>query len=360
MKLFIEPMDVWLFRDGRPFNRGTDHLARTVFPPLPTVMQGVIRTHHIERNGGIPAYLERRLPEVEKVIGEPGEPPPDAFHLRGPFVARWLGVSASSHDVDLYFPLPADAYLDDNTYRTLELRPPEGGVITDLGQSSLLWPRAGRQPIKQEEAEGGIWLNLSALEAYLRAGEIPKGCTTTGSRLFARERRIGIQRDDRRRATVEQMLYETEFIRLRDSVGLYIEVEGVDGWPDRGVLGIGGEGRSGRYEQVRAAPDIRHPIDANAKRFKIVFLTPAYFKQGWRADDWKSLLGADVVFQGAAVNRPITLGGFDQAKKRQKPARRYVPAGSVYFFEGTPPLHLKSITQDGANIGFGQFIIGGW
>jgi CRISPR-associated protein Cmr3 len=358
MKLFIEPVDVWLFRDGRPFDQGTDHLARTVFPPLPTVMQGVIRTHHIECNGGIPAYLERRLPEVEEIVGKPGGPPPDTFHLRGPFVARRLDMPGNSHDVDLYFPLPADAYLDGDTYRALELR--REGIITDLGSASLLWLRAGRRPTKDEEVEGGIWLNLRALETYLRAGTIPKGCTTAGSRLFARERRIGIQRDDQRRATVEQMLYEVEFIRLCEceGVGLYVEVEGVDGWPDRGVLGIGGEGRSGRYEQVRT-PNIRHPIDTNAKWFKIIFLTPAYFKQGWQADDWKSLLGADVVFMGAAVNRPITLGGFDQAKKRQKPARRYVPAGSVYFFEGTPPLHLKSITQDGANIGFGQFIIGG-
>lgn len=360
MKLFIEPVDVWLFRDGRPFDRGTDHLARTVFPPLPTVIQGVIRTHHIERNGGIPAYLEGRLPKVEKVIGKPGESPPDTFRLKGPFVARQLNMPGSSHDVDLYFPLPADAYLDGDTYRALELRPPGDDVITDLDSSPLLWPKARRQPGEEEEkVEGGVWLNLSALETYLREGEIPKECTIAGSHLFVRERRIGIQRDDRRRATVEHMLYEVEFVRLAEDVGLYVEVEGIEGWPVKEVLGIGGEGHSGRYGQVRA-PEIQHPVDPAAKRFKIVFLTPTYFQQGWQADNWRSLLGADVVFKGAAVNRPITLGGFDQAKKKHKPARRYVPAGSVYYFEGPPPLHLKAITQDGANIGFGQFIIGGW
>lgn len=359
MKLFIEPTDVWLFRDGRPFNRGTDHLAGTVFPPLPTVMQGVIRTHHIERNGGIPAYLEGRLPEVEKVIGKPGGAPPDTFRLRGPFVARRMDTANRSYDVDLYFPLPADAYLDGDTYRALELRPPRDGVFTDLGSSSLLWPRPGSRPT-EEKVEGGMWLNLSALETYLHEGKIPKDSTRAGSHLFGRERRIGIQRDDQRRATVEQMLYEVEFIRLHGKVGLYVEVEGLDVWPEQGVLGIGGEGRSGRYKKV-SAPDICHPIvDPAAKRFKIVFLTPTYFKEGWQADEWQSLLGPDVVFKGAAVNRPITLGGFDQAKKEQKPARRYVPAGSVYFFEGPPPLHLEALSQDGANIGFGQLIIGGW
>ena len=45
--ILIEPTDVWLFRDGRPFNRGQDHSAQSVFPPLPTVMQGVFGKHTI-------------------------------------------------------------------------------------------------------------------------------------------------------------------------------------------------------------------------------------------------------------------------------------------------------------------------
>ena len=359
MKLFIEPVDVWLFRNGRPFNRGSDHLARSVFPPLPTVMQGVIRTHHIERNGGIPAYLSRRLPEVEKVIGEPGSSPPDTFRLRGPFVAQRSAIAASTYDVGFYFPLPADAYRDGDVYQTLELRAPETGVITDLEQGFLLWRRPDKKPAKEEEIEGGVWLSLSVLQEYLLKGELAAGCTKPGNDLFLPERRFGIQRDDKKRVTVEKMLYEAEFIRPQQDVGLYMEVKGVDGWPRQGVLGIGGEGHVGHYELVRG-PEIQHSVDPNTERFKIVFLTPTFFKYGWQADDWESLLGPGVTFKGAAVNRPLTLGGFNQAIKKQKPARRYVPAGSVYFFEGKPPLHLETITQDGANIGFGQFIIGGW
>lgn len=359
MKLFIEPVDVWLFRDGRPFDRGSDHRARSVFPPLPTVMQGVIRTHHIERNGGIPAYLNRQLPEVEKVIGEPGSPPPNTFRLRGPFVAQRITTAESPYDVDFYFPLPADAYRDGDMYRALELLAPAADVITDLEQDLLLWRRPGKKPAKEVEVEGGMWLSLKALQEYLLKGELPAGCTKQGGDLFVRENRFGIGRDDRTRATIEGFLYEAQFIRPQQDVGLYVRVEGIDGWPKQGVLGIGGEGRSGHYKLVRA-PEIRHPVDPDAGRFKVVFLTPTFFKHGWQADDWEALLGPSVTFKGAAVNRPITLGGFNQATKRQKPTRRYVSAGSVYFFEGKPPLHLGTITQDGARIGFGQFIIGGW
>jgi len=359
MKLFIEPVDVWLFRDGRPFDRGSDHLARSIFPPLPTVMQGVIRTHHIELNGGIPAYLAGQLLEVEKAIGKPGGPPPETFRLRGPFVAQRITTAEGAYDVDFYFPLPADAYRDGEAYRRLELGSPETGVITNLEQDLLLWPRPGREPAKEEDSKDSVWLSLGALQEYLLKGELAVGCTKPGNALFVRERRFGIQRDDSRRVTVEKMLYEAEFIRTQQGVGLYAEVEGVEGWPEQGVLGIGGEGHAGRHRSVRA-PQIHHSVDPDMRRFKIVFLTPTFFRCGWQADDWEALLGPGVTFKGAAVNRPVMLGGFDQATKKQKPARRYVPAGSVYFFEGKPPFHLQIITQDGADIGFGQFVIGGW
>jgi CRISPR-associated protein Cmr3 len=359
MKLFIEPVDVWLFRDGKPFNRGSDHRARSIFPPLPTVMQGVIRTHHIERNGGIPAYLAGQLWEVMQVVGEPGHLPPDTFRLRGPFLARHIRTPGSLHDVDMYFPLPADAYSDGETYRAFELCLPDSDVVTDLEHDMLLSLRQDRESEKQEAVEGGVWLSLQALQEYLARDELPIGRATQGNDLFVRENRFGIGRDDNTRATREGLLYEAEFIRPWQDVGLYVEVEGIGEWDERGILGIGGEGRCGYYQNAEA-PQIQHPIAPDAPRFKIVFLTPAYLEQGWQADDWKNLLGTGAVFKGAAVNRPLTLGGFNQATKEQKPARRYVPAGSVYFFEGTPPLHLATITQAGANIGFGQFIIGGW
>jgi CRISPR-associated protein Cmr3 len=50
----------------------------------------------------------------------------------------------------------------------------------------------------------------------------------------------------------------------------------------------------------------------------------------------------------------------------QKPARRYVPAGSVYYFECQgearlrPDLVQNAITDYGAQIGFGQVIVTNW
>jgi CRISPR-associated protein Cmr3 len=54
MQLFLEALDVWLFRDGRPFDAGSDHRARSLFPPYPTVIQGVIRSHQVVVTGADP------------------------------------------------------------------------------------------------------------------------------------------------------------------------------------------------------------------------------------------------------------------------------------------------------------------
>ena len=51
MQLFLEAVDVWLFRDGRPFDAGQDHSAVSRFPPYPTVIQGAIRSHHLVQTG---------------------------------------------------------------------------------------------------------------------------------------------------------------------------------------------------------------------------------------------------------------------------------------------------------------------
>ena len=46
-QLFIRPVDVWLFRDGRPFSAGSDHRAESLFPPYPSVIQGAIRSYQL-------------------------------------------------------------------------------------------------------------------------------------------------------------------------------------------------------------------------------------------------------------------------------------------------------------------------
>jgi CRISPR-associated protein Cmr3 len=352
MKLFIEPVDVWLFRDGRPFNAGTDHRARSLFPPYPSVMQGVIRSHHLVVRG-IDLGDQQAIKEAVGTATDYLD-----LRLRGPFVAR-----RENGNVVRYFPAPLDAVLcEDDKLHPLTLKGISAGIKSSAPTPYLLWA-AG----KPKKPKGRMWLDEEALGQYLD-GQSVKPILERD--LFLREDRLGIGLDDATRTTAESesgggLLYEAEFIRVKNRVGLEVTFEGLPGlnkWPERGVLRMGGEGHAGRYEisNAPAWPEIPSPFP---KRFKVYFATPTYFEDGWRPKTWDRFFAGEVALQAAAVGRYQSIGGFDVAEGRQKAARRYVPAGSVYYFacqgEVKPQEALvnRAITDAGAEIGFGQVII---
>jgi len=357
MKLFIEPLDVWMFRDGRPFDAGSDHQAASLFPPHPSVMQGVLRSHHL-------VVKEVDLTDRAAVEAAVGTATAYRWHpIRGPFVARKEGGR-----VWRYHPLPADALRRDDGGLEVEAArpsdPAEYQVATDGPAPLLLWPEG-----EPKKGEGKLWLREDELLRYLRqerARWLPE------RDLFRLESRFGIGRDDGSRTTVEGLLYEARYVRPREDVGLEVEVlglsvkgPGVEGWPERSVLRMGGEGRAGRYEPSPSAswPDLPNPLP---ERFRLYLATPAYFHGGWRPRDLDSFFNGQVDLLAAAIARYEAVGGYDLARHAPKPSRRHVPAGSVYYFQcrgavrwrnGQP---LPAFTDEGAEMGYGQFIIGRW
>ena len=351
MKLFIEPMDVWLFRDGRPFSAGSDHRAQSLFPPYPSVMQGVIRSHHLVIQGI--DLLDQQA--IEGAVGTATDY--RDLRLRGPFIAR-----RENDHIIRYFPAPADAVQRDGQLYPLAPQDKKStGILTSAPTKLLLWDN--KEPVKRKEEQ---WLSEAELLNYL--GGKP-ATFTPAKELFQREGRFGIGLDDATRTTRQEegggLLYEVEFIRPCENVGLEIEVKGIKSWPTTGVMRMGGEGRAGRIEpsDAPAWPALPHPLPSC---FKVYFATPTYFTDGWRPENWGRFFQGQVSLVAAAVGRYQSIGGFDWAKNDHKPSRRYVPAGSVYFFECQdqanvePGLANSAITDVGAEIGFGQIIIGRW
>jgi CRISPR-associated protein Cmr3 len=351
MQLFLEAVDVWLFRDGKPFDARSDHRARSLFPPYPSVMQGVIRSHHLVVKG---VDLRDRQ-AIEATVGTT-----DKFgdlRLRGPFVAKKEGDK-----IIRYFPVPADVAPRERGYRPLHpQKTPDGVKVSAPGDlPMLLWPGEGDKPTKKEHGQWQDEATLLNLLKCLNGWEV-KGVNS--SELFVHENRFGIGRNDERRTTEEGALYEVDFIRPCKDVGLWVQVDGYDGWPDSGVLRIGGEGRAARFTNVAPPlmwPSVDDPLPA---RFKVYFASPTYFTGGWKPNEgWGKFFEGEVKLQAVALNRYESIGGYDWAAKSdkaQKPACRYVPAGSVYYFQhdGSAKLKQGTITEYGAEIGFGQVII---
>lgn len=361
MRLIIEPVDVWLFRDGRPFAAGEDHWASSLFPPTPFTMQGVIRSKILlDSEADLADYVHNPTAyTVSQQIGGPGLGY-GQLQLDGPYLARrengtWVR----------YYPLPADLVRekDGGPYRCLEVA---SRIL------SANWPVQGLCPLDlpadltdAEQASG--WIHEEALAAYLEKGEPPHPNRVLPHRAFFQtEGRFNVKVKRAHHRPERQFLAEVGFVRTRPNVGLDVEVSGVVAWqPSKGFLGIGGEARAGYYQVLGtpARPFVTPaPLPA---RFKLYLATPAWLAQGWQPADWSQwFTGGSVRLIAAAVRRAQRIGGWDIATKQQKPMRAYVPAGSVYFFEcdGEVIYKGKPVTDapDEGQIGLGQAFIGVW
>jgi CRISPR-associated protein Cmr3 len=349
MKLFIEPVDVWMFRDGRPFDAGSDHQAASLFPPHPSVIQGVLRSHHL---------VVKKVDLTDGAAVEAAVGTATAYRwypIRGPFVARKEGDR-----VWRYHPLPADATRGGDgaeVRAAAPIDPAEHGVLTDRPTPLLLWPEGNPR-----KGEGKLWLREDELLRYLRR---ERARCLPARDLFRLESRFGIGRDDRVRGAAEGLLYEARYVRPADGVGLEVEVLGLADWPDQGVLRMGGEGRAGAYSPSNS-PGWPVPPDPLPDRFRVYLATPAYFRDGWRPQHWGAFFEGELQLMAAAIARYEAVGGYDIARGAQKPSRRYVPAGSVYYFVCNGPVRWRrgpadtALTDEGAEMGYGQFLIGGW
>ncbi len=369
MHLFLSAVDVWLFRDGRPFDAFSDHRAESCFPPYPSVVQGVIRSHHLV----VKKVDLNDEAQIKAAVGTADDY--KTLLMRGPFVAGY-----ENGRLTRYLPIPADVVPQNGQFRPLQLVKPGPEIITSAPTPMLLMPPAG----EPQKSSPGEWATEAEMIKCLKGESFE---ATPAAKLFTRETRLGIGRDDRRRTSNEGALYEVEFIRPAKNIGLYVEVDRYDGWPKDGLLRIGGEGRAARFEEVQNAPDWPQPPNPLPQCFKLFLATPACFDGGWRPKNWGDFFEGDVRLLAAALNRGESLGGFDWAKNEHKPARRFVPAGSVYYFESRDRARLKSgllqnavthygaeirqlrrfvtdlaelqnaVTHYGAEIGFGQVLI---
>jgi CRISPR-associated protein Cmr3 len=369
---FIESQDVWLFRDGRPFDAGIDHGARSLFPPTPNTVQGIIRSRYLVEQGvDFDKYANHDgvYNDIGDAIGWP-DGGYGRMQLQGPFVARW---DESNQTLIRYIPLPADVVRVGDDYRILrplKAPPPRAN-----------WPADGLRPLwagvagDQVSKEARGWLSERALADYLSGTAQISSDVEHDAELFVREGRFGVGIAGRRKRPEEGFLYQVEFIRPRVGVGLAVKANGISLAPS-GLLRMGGESRAGCYWTVTppALPGQAIPApDADGlSRFRLVFLTPAWLSRGWQPerDNWSNFFDRPVTLRAAALPRAASIGGarVDNKSQRggnfQKAMRRYVPPGSVYFFEAEGAVQPQKayFTDDDeeGQIGFGLAIFGRW
>jgi CRISPR-associated protein Cmr3 len=393
VQIAIRAVDVWLFRDGKPFTAGEDHIAESAFPPSPFTLQGAIRTKVLADKGvNLSEFASQGQPDPEVGYGENF----GKLRLRGPLLMR-----CKDGKWERLIPMPADVVEvalicpwcgHRNPPKTKRCKkcakkltrpkaeyelisPRDLPFATNLPEGlQLLWAQTEK---RITEAKG--WLPESEWANYLQ-GQPPHQVVSAES-LFAFEPRFGIAIDANKGTTQEAMLYQALFVRLKEGTALWAEVGGVS-LSKKGFLRFGGEGRAAVYEalsqQESLQPLLQFNFASNSNRFKVVLVTPAWFSGGWQPKDgdWSKIFGASVHLVGAAIPRPLLLGGFDVAKGVPKPMRTFVPPGAVYFFETDEPIQITKdfcftetpesvkLQNNGKNawgeIGFGMVLFGRW
>mgnify|MGYP005838269901 FL=1 len=348
---FLEAEDVLFFRDGRPFNAGEDHHAVSRFPPPPSVIQGIFRSHYLVHQS-IPLEKDK----IREAVGDAENF--NGLRLSAPLLAR----REPDGRLTRFFPTPADACLTEDGQR-IQPRQVQEFRMHSHAAAGLQYLLVS--PPQSEALKGGLggYLDESSFKAYFFDGQPVR--TVQAAQLFERETRLGIQLEGARRSTQQGMLYEAEFIRPHEGVGIWVEVDGWSDFPASGVMRAGGEGRALRYKMTEppAFPlAFAKAGDALPDAFKVYFVSPAWFEEGWKPADWGVFFDGQVELVTAAIGGYEVIGGYDLLEGRQKPSARWLPAGSVFYFRSQGGARLKqaALTQRGAEIGFGQVVIGPW
>ncbi len=374
MWIFVEPFDVLLFRDAKPFTAGENFRVSSTFPPLSLPFAGAIRGKILTDAGvDLADYRERvrnhdPLPLAEAIGGPDGY---GKLRIRGPFL--WRKGGKDEEEGAAYFPIPNDLLFRQMTQeerrRPLHLRPaplPWEGIVTNApGFPDLpLWSRKeGDVPEEQERL-----IPLPPLIDDLlgnRASAMEESPAP-----HYRESRSGLALG-RGRTARPGLKYTVDFIRLSKNFGFLLEVSGAGEAHLRegGIFPLGGEGRPARYYRLtaEATKGVTELFEGEAfrkqlegklvgrKRFKLYLPAPALFRQGWLPDFLEETprgiegrIGAlEVRLLCAAVGKGIPLSGWDLARNRPRPLRLAVPAGSVYFLEklGDQPLTEAEVAQ---------------
>ncbi len=372
MKLFIEPNDVLMFRDGRPFAGGDDFFARGTFPPSPATIYGALRSHVLSTNWSEFnefGKAEGQIPDnIKKEIGTPNK-------LGALSLSQFTLAKRNSNCIEQFYTMPKDVVKEKGTDedKIFTLAPTNitgSKTITDLPAGLYnVWHRSE----KPMESVSGF-LSSKGMGEYL-SGESPT-VWDAPDKLYKSEERTGIRKSRETRSVKTSGLYSVEYFRLNKNTGFAVEVENTELLPSSGILRLGGDSRSARYS-TEAWQDI--PIDtiktkvAGNKLFKLVLTTPAIFKQGWlpgwiTADTMQGQInGIKVKLISACVGKPIGIGGYDFVKNMPKDMKKAVPAGSVYYFVLVGDVNslfknvwLKSISDEKSQEGFGITLIGGF
>lgn len=310
MRIEINAFDTLFFRDGKPFEMGDDTWANGMFPPLPSVFYGALRT----------AYASQQNTPFTNI-----ESDTNSLVIKGIYMY---------YNNALLFPMPLDYVAlkdEDNQVEPLQLRDSESFT------SAHHLPYVSFSDKEVEQISDGLF-DTSQFENYIQ-GNISQQTIEKHSKVVSTENKIGIGRDNETNISKDSKLYRVAMRRTEDKEGKKLtfivdyEFVGKSSQDITSSFKLGAEGKVVSVLDYDAEITLSKPIAS--KYFKVYLLTPAIFNSG-NMLDYKTFFaqkGYQVKLLNAVIGKSFRVGGFDMKNKQPKEMRTAVPAGSVYYFE---------------------------
>ncbi len=375
--LILEPLDILLFRDGRPLIGGWQVESGL---PLPQTLAGSIRTWLLTRAGCDFERLGEAVRAGLSLAEAAREGQPEAVsavftvQVRGP----WLAMKSEQGSQGWTPLVPAPANLVQPEGANSASAGPQLERLDPLGTCDLpgwsppleglrpLW-RFSSQPAKK--AEG--FVTLRGLGQYLQGG-VPAGEDwIRPDALYDLDTRTGIAVGATTRAVEEGAIYGASYLSLKPGVAFYgelvdpqcvLESLNVKASAAAGSVRFGGDSKRARLTLSSPVewPEVEDP---GAQGVLILLTTPC------PVDASRS--GADLAWLPASLREGLVaaavpgyraFSGWDLARRGPKPARFAIDAGSVYFLKpGFKSEELGSLcSAEDSAAGWGQFVKGVW
>ena len=371
--LLLNPLDVLLFRDGRPFGESNRVVSQM---PFPQTIAGAIRSALLRNTGFDFAKLasikprernsNQQDPIVDNLLACGANPEVVRANFRGPWLARKSNtLQEGSLPHDILFPFPANLkQSSDDPDVYLTSKPVLDDSVPGWHSPSGLCPlKFSQQPDAKADVK---LLTLGGLSKYLKSFESNSEMLRFSSEevvdpknLVHRDFRVGNRIDPQRFSTVDGELYGVGFLSLNTDARIYVEIETtadvVEKINDQ-AISVGGEGR---YSHIEVCESCEFPAyDSTRERSLWYVATPTFLdpttsgSQDHRPVP-KSSHGSVVA---AASGFGIGISGWDVLRGGPKKTQFAVPAGAVYFLGG-PGVPTDFIRDDGLK---GALLQEGW
>lgn len=330
----VKAIDTLFFRDGKPFNRGEDNWAEGLFPPPISVFKGALRSAYFTEN-----------PEQMNLVNDKDNDPTWNLQITKIYLKK------GRH---LYFPSPLDY-----VYRKEKKGEKELFHLNTIDgrnfNSNYLLPYI---PYYNGNVESSysLFIEKQDFEDSYRNNKYKENLVSMEiSDFLEAEAKIGVGLNKQTRSSSEGRLFRVGMNRLKqgfdedelkfkDETSFVIEYQNLDFIPK--ILKLGAESKTAQV--IKSQLTSNEPIEEEfltSKYFKLLLLSPTYFKSGWKPNLESILPGIELQLLSAFIGKSLSIGGWDIEEGEPKIMLKAVPAGSVYYYEITNGKMLKDVLK---------------